>query len=188
MVEGERVDARTYGAGKILNAGSALTLPCERTGQDHSHGTASRQRSPVEPSREPKRQKTGKRGSLGVNRPPCTGAREPQPCPTALDRQRGNNAKRRRRGVRMGEEGLTSAIPSGKSDPEPGTQVGSACAPQVRAPVSPASNALKRPYIQHGVRPTLFSDAKQAHEIATQPIEWVVIPDTESESSKDDEN
>jgi hypothetical protein len=74
----------------------------------------------------------------------------------------------------------------GKPGPGPGTKVGSV--PQVRAAVPQPSSVLKRPYIQHGARPILFSDRKQSQGISTQPIELVVITDAESESSDDDKN
>jgi hypothetical protein len=139
-----------------------------------------------ETSREPKRQKTDECGFLGINGPPRTRARPPRSPPTPLERQGSINVKRRRGAVRIREQRLTFATPSGKSGPGPGTKVGTVL--RVRPPAPRSSNVLKRPYIQRGVHPVSSTDANQSPGISTQRIELVVITDMEQESSEDDNN
>jgi hypothetical protein len=83
----------------------------------------------------------------------------------------------------MREQRLRSAMESGKSGPGPGAKV--EIVPQVEAPPPRASNILKRPHIQRGVLPVSSSDTKQSDWISVQRIDFVVISDTEPESSED---
>jgi hypothetical protein len=65
---GERLDHEARGPRLRLDANSASTLPGQKTGQGRSaSSTPSPQPSPVQASREPKRQKIDERHSVGVN-------------------------------------------------------------------------------------------------------------------------
>jgi hypothetical protein len=182
VVEDETVDPLTYEADG-LSASFASTLPGERTDQGHGESTASPQPPPVESPREPKRRKTDERGSLGENGPSNTKAHPSRPGRAPLEKQGSNNAKRRKGGVRMREQRLRPAMDSGKSGPGPGTKVGIVL--QAEASALRASNILKRPHIRRGVLPVSSSDTKQSEGVSAQPVDFVVISDSEPESSED---
>jgi hypothetical protein len=105
-----------------------------------------------------------------------------RPGPTRLEKQGSNNVKQRSGGVRMREQRLRPAMESGKSGPRRGTKVGTVL--QIEAPTLRASNILKRPHSRRGVLPVSSSDTKQSEGISAQRIDFVVISDTEPESTE----
>ncbi|KIM92725.1 hypothetical protein OIDMADRAFT_62302 [Oidiodendron maius Zn] len=161
-----------------FGANSASALPSTRSGHGRSETTATPRPSPVEASLGPKRRKADECGSLG---PPHASAHPTRLGAGPLDKQKSNNMRRNRVRVGMREQGHTSAMASGKPGSGPGTTVKSV--PQPRAAVLQLSNVLKRPYIRHGVCPIRSSDSKQSQGIYRQRIEFVVITDTQLESS-----
>jgi hypothetical protein len=156
----------------------------ERKGHSCSDSTTSPQSYQVQESREPKRQKTDELGALRVNGPPSTRDQLTQPGPARLGKQCSNTVKRKG-GVRMRGQRLMSATASGQSGPRPGTKVGTVL--QVEAPAPRSSNFLKRPHIQHGIRPIPSTNVKQSQRISAQYIDLVIISDTEQDPSGEDE-
>jgi hypothetical protein len=94
--------------------------------------------------------------------------------------------KRRRGGTKIQKQRFTSATVDGNSRPGPSTKIGPVLG--VKDPVPRSGNPVRRPHIQRGVGPVPSSDAKQSQGVSAQHVELIVIIDTESESSEDDEN
>ena len=132
--------------------------------------------SPTESSRGPKCHKkieevprscTGRRSTSRLTRPGLT----------TLERQNGNNVRQRRGCMRMQDQAHRFDVSSGKSDPRPLTNVGTV--PQTEAPRPRFPAAIKTPRFEDSSQPVL----EQSRESLAQRIGFVIISDTEQDSS-----
>ena len=172
IIEDNAVDEADECSQPRLGANSVSTVP--GVGRDQGSDSTASKPSPAEASRGPKRRKKND-GSLRLTGLPRARAHPTRPCPITLEKQSGNNVRQRRGCMRMQDQTHGSAMASG-------TNVGTIL--QAEAPCPRSSTAMKRPRFQNGVHPTASSDVKQG--TLAQRIDFVVISDTERESSGED--
>jgi hypothetical protein len=177
IVEGNDVGGQTHDGDQrtksSLDTHSTSKVPV--VGRHQGSDFTGSDPSPAEPSRGRKRRKRNKDGSLSFifQGLPQAKADPTQPGPTALEKQQGNNVGQRG-GIRKQDQ---TYMASGKSDLGPSTNVATVL--QAEAPRPRSSTAIKRPRTRRGVRPIV----KQSQGILAQRIDFVVISDTERESS-----
>ena len=172
IVEDNAVDCLAHeadeGTQPSLDNHSASKVPdVER---DQGSDSTTSEPSPAEASSGLKRRKKNEDSSLSLKRLRRTRVHPTRP---SLEKPQGNNV--RQRSMRMQDQTHRSDVASGKSNAEPPVL-------QADAPHPRSSTAVKRPRFQHGVRPV----AKQSQGTLAQRIDFVIISDTERESSAED--